>query len=232
MKVFLLAAGLGTRLRPLTDSVPKCLVPLNGKPLLEYWFILFRKYGIREVLINLHHLQGQVNDFLASSTNPFLVRTFYEETLLGSAGTVWANRDWVAEDDAFMIAYADNLTNADLGGMIDFHKKGNSILTVGLFETTAPHECGIALMDAENTITDFIEKPRIPRSNLASAGIFIATPHIFQYFKDEYPQDFGFDVLPRLIHRMKGFVIKESLIDIGDIRRYEQAQKVVRHMAF
>src|SRR5688572_2010248 len=96
-KVLLLAGGLGTRLRPLTDSVPKCLVPVAGRPLLDYWFDAFADAGIRDVLINTHHLPDRVRAYLArrNDTGRFRVCESYEPVLLGSAGTVHANRDWI-----------------------------------------------------------------------------------------------------------------------------------------
>lgn len=216
----------------MTDSVPKCLVPLGGKPLLHYWLLLFRKHGIEEMLINLHHLPEQVNGFLNGYEHSISIKTFYEEKLLGSAGTVRVNESWVCQEDCFLIAYADNLTNADLGQMIAFHRKEKPVMTAGLFKTNRPRECGIVLMNGENVITDFAEKPESPKSDLACAGIFIAGPEVFRRFGDECPLDFGFHVLPKLVGEMKGFVIKEFLIDIGDIKRYNQAQAAVKHLTF
>src|ERR1700730_3670541 len=98
MKAFLLAGGLGTRLRPLTDSIPKCLLPVRGIPMLQIWFNLCRAYGIGEVLINVHSHREAVRQFLMRSKNDLKVRVFEEETLLGSAGTILANRDWVSDE--------------------------------------------------------------------------------------------------------------------------------------
>src|SRR5438552_6352658 len=122
MKAVLLAAGRGTRLKPLTDSVPKCLLPIAGRPLLEYWLLLLARHGVTEVLINLHHLPDAVRRFLARSPHGPPVRTVHEPVLLGSAGTLWANRDWVSGEEEFLIACADNLTNADLGSLMRAHR--------------------------------------------------------------------------------------------------------------
>ncbi len=224
MKTFLLAAGVGSRLRPITDKIPKCLVPINGYPLLYYWLKLFERFGIDEVLINLHHLSDLVIQYLKQSPINLNIHTVYEQELLGSAGTIRCNFDFVYREDAFLICYADNLTNMNLEQMIDFHRRRRPILTLGLFHTNYPHECGIAEIDQDNTVVNFIEKPQKPKSNLAGAGIYIASHEILNYLPEYFPSDFGYDVLPRLIGKMKGYFINEYFMDIGTIDNYERAQ--------
>src|SRR5687767_4417606 len=115
-KSLLLAGGLGTRLRPLTDTTPKCLVPIRGRPLLDYWFDAFVRAGIADVLINTHHLPDQVRAYIGqkNASGQFRVAEAYEPTLLGSAGTHHANRDWIKTGDTALIVYADNLSDVDL----------------------------------------------------------------------------------------------------------------------
>jgi mannose-1-phosphate guanylyltransferase len=102
VKAFLLAAGLGTRLRPITDTVPKCMLAIDGRPLLDIWLDEFDRAGVEEVLVNLHYLPDVVRRHLATRTGTPAVRTFFEPELLGSAGTLAANRDWVAGEDMFL----------------------------------------------------------------------------------------------------------------------------------
>lgn len=232
MKVFLLAAGLGTRLKPLTYEIPKCLVPIGGKPLISYWFTLFKKYGLSDVLINLHHLPHKLEEFLNERVLPVNVITFFEKELLGSAGTVMANKDWVCNDKFFLIAYADNLTNVNLGKLIDYHVKEMPVLTMALFRSDFPKECGIATLDKDQTIIDFTEKPKNPSSNFANAGIYITGKEIFDYIPKKEKSDFGCDVLPNLIGQMKGFLINDYLLDIGNIERYQQAQRDIKRISF
>ncbi len=224
MKAFLLAAGIGSRLRPITDLIPKCLVPINGHPLLYYWLKLFEAHGIDEVLINLHHLPEPVFEFLEDYEFDIKVHTVFEQELLGSAGTVRNNFDFVCKERDFLICYADNLTNINLSRMIDFHKAKNPILTVGLFHANNPSKSGIAEMGDDFTVVRFIEKPEQPKSNLAGAGIYIANHEIWHYLPDRYPSDFGYDVLPQLAGKMKGYFIKEYFIDIGTMENYERAR--------
>jgi mannose-1-phosphate guanylyltransferase len=233
MKAFLLAAGLGTRLRPLTASAPKCLLPIGGRPLLEYWLLLLARHGVTEVLLNLHHLPEAVRAYLAAAPTPGLtVRTFHEPTLLGSAGTLWANRAWVAGAEDFLIAYADNLTNAHLGDLVAAHRARRPVLTAALFRAPRPQECGIAVLDRDGTIVEFEEKPSRPRGDLANAGLYVTGPRVFDYFEDKYPQDFGFDILPRLVGRMQGIALQDYLLDIGTHDRYAQAQRDVGRLGF
>lgn len=225
MKAFLLAAGKGTRLRPLTNKIPKCLVPIQGRPLLHYWLTLCGSSGINEVLINVHHLADHVLDYLRSNTFGLNVVPFYEERLLGSAGTVAANRWFVEGEDDFFIFYADNLTNLDLRRFLDFHKKRRALFTMGLFRTNCPAQCGIATLDEEDIITEFIEKPEMPKTDLANAGIYLAGEELFDYIPDKETVDFGHDVVPNLVNRMHGYVISDYLVDVGTLENYERAQR-------
>ena len=228
MKAFLLAAGYGTRLRPLTNTIPKCLVPICGKPLLEWWMNLFEKYGVEEVIINTHYLADAVRNFIKNynkkNKNLKLIE-FYEPELLGSGGTILANRAFVESENEFLICYADNLTNLNLIKLVEFHKTQNALLTMGLFYTNKPKECGIAAIDENGLIYEFVEKPQFPKSNLANAGVYVTNSNIFKYIPFKQPCDFGKDVLPKLVNKMYGYQIKDYLLDIGNLDNYEKAQK-------
>jgi mannose-1-phosphate guanylyltransferase len=224
MRAFLLAAGEGRRLRPLTDTTPKCLVPINGKPLLALWLELCRRHGITEVLINLHHLPEKVLAFLNTHEFGVDVTTVYEATLLGSAGTVAWHRSFVADERNFFILYADNLTNVDLGKMLRFHQERESLFTIGLFRTDQPREKGIVALDRVDRVVEFVEKPANPPSNLANAGIYVASQELYQYLAPKDFLDFGFDVLPKLVGQMYGYLIEEYLLDIGTHATYRRAQ--------
>jgi len=225
MKAFLLIAGRGTRLRPLTDQVPKCLVPIKGEPLLGIWLRLCRKHGVTEVLVNLHHLADEVEAYLDANDFGVKVERFYEPMLLGSAGTVLANREFVRGEDCFLIIYGDNLTNADLTEMCRFHRGHGGLFTVGLFRTSRPRECGIVELGADGLVESFEEKPAEPRSNLANGGIYVADERLFEYIPAKESVDFGFDVLPRIVRKMYGYVIEEYLVDIGSPENYELANR-------
>jgi mannose-1-phosphate guanylyltransferase len=229
MNVFLLAGGLGTRLRPLTNHIPKCLVPVRGRPLIDYWFDLFDGLGVDEVLVNVHHLPDLVEAHFVGHPWQDRVRLFQEPELLGSAGTVRANHDFVGDDD-FLVCYADNLTDTDLSVIWKRHQLGDSVLTMGLFHTPFPKECGIATLDDEGLIVDFVEKPEKPASDLANAGIYAVSSGIFEVIGDQPPPvDFGFDAIPKLIGRMAGIAIDGFLMDVGTPERYEAVQRLWPH---
>lgn len=224
-KAFLLAAGVGERLRPLTDTIPKCLVPICGEPLLSIWLELFANHGITDVLINLHHLPGVVTTFIEEYRGPVNIRTVYEESLLGSAGTVRENKSFVEGEEDFWVCYADNLTRADLTGMARFHRQHKALATLGLFETDRPEECGIVELDETGYVRSFTEKPSRPQSNLANSGLYLCRREIFDYIPQKEVADFGFDVFPQMIGKMAGYKIEELLMDVGSYDKYEQAQK-------
>lgn len=226
MKAFLLAAGYGTRLKPITDTLPKCLVPISGRPLLGWWLNLLKRHHIDEVLINTHYLSGQVEKYIASlNEEDMKIHLIYEPELLGSGGTVKNNIDFIQDERDFLICYADNLTCVDITQLISFHRSHAGILTMGLFYADNPSQCGIAVMDKEQVITEFVEKPAEPKSNLANAGIYVASRDIIRCFPDRPVFDFGHDVLPLLVNDMRGHLIKEYLLDIGTLDNYQKANK-------
>ena len=242
LKAFLLSAGLGTRLRPLTVTTPKCLLPINGKPLLEIWLDHLRKYNVDKVLINTHWLNEKVECFIgeekirgkAGGKWPE-VRLFYESELLGSGGTLMANKDWVADGQPFFILYGDNLTNVNLSKMYDFHRQHDQPVTLSVFKADEPERCGIVEIDEDSLVVDFVEKPMKPKSNMAAAGIYVADQRIFTFFPQNCgsicPLDLGCHVIPYLVGKMKAYFVEEFLIDIGTPESYEKAQKIYPQIA-
>lgn len=224
MKAFLLAAGLGTRLRPLTLTTPKCLIPICGKPMLFWWLRLFKQHGINEVLINLHYLGDQVKDYLDKNSMDISFTYFEEVELLGSAGTLRANRKFVTDTPDFFILYADNLTNCDLTLFYEFHLKNAQPLSMVLYRTDTPESKGIVELDKQNTIISFKEKPQKPISNLANGGIYLAKPEILDLIPDKECPDIGFDLLPKLVHHMTGWETTDYLLDIGSLDSLSRAE--------
>lgn len=225
MKAFLLAAGHGSRLRPLTDSIPKCLVPIGGVPLLGIWLNWCRQYGIDDVLVNTHAHDGVVSDYLhANNEHGIRVTVSYEPELLGSAGTLRYNQGFVADVQRFAILFADVLTQADFTSMTAFHDAHRAPATIGVYRVAEPSRCGIATVDPHCLVVNFVEKPQHPSSNLAFSGLMIANPAVLDEVPAKLPADIGFDLLPRLICRMYAFTINEYLIDIGNMERYQTAQ--------
>lgn len=217
VSVLVLAGGLGTRLRPLTDRLPKCLVPVGGRPLLDYWFDSFERAGLRRVVVNNHHLPDQLRAYLAdkTATGRFDARESYEPVLLGSAGTVHTNRALADGASDVLIVYADNLSTVDLGALLDEHRRHGDAMTMLLFRAPVPERCGIAELDGAGRVVSFVEKPKVPKSNLANAGVYVVTAAAYREIADQKAFDFGFDVLPRFVGRMRGFEHPGYHLDIG-----------------
>jgi len=226
MKAILLSAGLGTRLKPLTDNTPKCLLPINGVPLLYRWIYALEKCGIKEVLINTHYLSDQVEKSIESIKKTKInLRLAFEETLLGTAGTVWNNQKFIC-DESCVIINADTITKFDIKKMLRFHLKYNPLATLGYYSNDNPVGCGLIKLE-NNTVIRFEEKPDLAFSNLVYAGLLIINNSIFEKlpFLDKKDNcykglDFGYDVFPNLIGSMIGFKINEPIIDIGDVNTY------------
>lgn len=203
------------------------MLPVDGKPLLRYWLELLENHDINDVLINLHHLPDTVKWYVAdfASSHPdFRPTLFYEEELLGSAGTIGANDRWIRDEKEFVIAYADNLTNADLTKLVESHRDKDTVLTMGLFHSDSPGECGIATLDSSGLIVEFAEKPKRPRSDLANAGMYVASPKLLDYVPRGF-SDLGHDVLPKLVGKMYGDEIEGYLRDIGTLESYKRAER-------
>jgi len=225
VKAFLLAAGIGSRLRPITDSLPKCMVPIDDRPMLDIWLDAFDRAGVDEVLVNLHHLPDVVGDHLAMRTGPPAVRTFFEPELLGSAGTLVANRQWVAGEEFFLACYADNLTDFDLRSFIDAHRAHGAIATLAVFHSERPSAGGVVELDEAGRVIGFTEKPSEPVSDLTNAGIYAFHPSVLDEVDDMLPKDIGYDLLPRLVGRARAVPVEGYFRDIGTIEAYRLARE-------
>lgn len=225
-KALLLAGGTGSRLRPITDTTPKCLVPIAGRPLLDYWFTALHAAGIRDVLINTHHLRPQVSDYIRDrNQNGWSVVEAWEPELMGSAGTIRANSEWCHDTDHCLIVYADNLSTLDLGQFLEFHESHQDPFSMMLFRTQTPKSCGIATLDADQRVIDFVEKPEKPTSDLANGGVYAVTADAYREIADMRAFDLGFDVLPRFVGRMRGWEFPGFHLDIGTHENLERAER-------
>jgi mannose-1-phosphate guanylyltransferase/phosphomannomutase len=230
MKGMILAAGEGRRLRPLTDNLPKPMLPLAGKPLLEHIITHLRDCGVADLAVNLHHLAAIVMDYFGDGSRwKVTLRYSLEKQLWGSAGGV--KRLQAYFDDTFIVYYGDVFTHADLGPMIALHRRSGALATLGLYHVPDPWNRGIVQLDGAQTIVKFVEKP--PReqvfSDLANAGIYVLEPAVLDRIPPDQVWDFGNDVFPAMLAegvRVAGYVIEDPLIDIGLPEKYEQAQRL------
>jgi len=224
MKAFILAAGNGTRLRPLTDNLPKCLLPVRDVPLLAIWLESCKIASIDEVLINAHTHGEKVREFAASYRDEIKIHVTQEEQLLGSAGTLAENHRFVEGESAFFVLYGDVLTSASLSDMASFHLQKKQLATLGVYQVPDPQRCGIVTIDSQSLIQKFQEKPAQPQGNWAFSGVMMASPEILDCIPAHRPADIGFDLLPQLAGKMAAYKISEYLLDIGTLHNYNMAQ--------
>ena len=227
MKALLLCAGLGTRLRPVTDTIPKCLVPINGKPLLEYWLENLTNVGVNEFLINTSYLSEQVEEFIKNSKYSDKVTLVYEEKLLNTGGTLLANKEFF-DEKPFMLVHADNLSFCDFELFIKSHlnRAKRCEMTMMLFKSDTPSSCGIVKLDNDNIVQEFYEKIKNPPSNLANGAVYICETTIFDFLKslDKVDIDFSNDLLPKYIGKINTYLNDTYHRDIGTIKSYALAQ--------
>lgn len=225
MKAFLLAAGVGSRLRPLTDTTPKCMLDFGGQPILDIWLDEFHRAGVDEVLVNLHHLADVVSRHLAGRSDPPPVRTFYEPELLGSAGTLAANRGWIGADDMFLACNADNLTDFDLQLLVTAHRQSGAIATLAVFRSPQPSAGGVVELSADGIVIGFAEKPMRPVSDLVNAGMYAFHPSVLDELGGQCHADIGYDLLPKLVGRARTVLVDGYLRDIGTADAYRRARE-------
>jgi len=230
MKGMILAAGEGRRLRPLTNHLPKPMLPVAGRPLLEHTIIHLRNCGITDLAVNLYHLPTIVQDHFGNGERwDVNLRYSVEEQLLGSAGGVKRLQSFF--DDTFVVYYGDLFTQTDLRAMVEYHRQTGAVATMGLYQVPDPWNRGIVELDHNQMIVRFAEKP--PRdqvfSNLANAGIYVLEPEVLNYIPPDQVYDFGHDVFPDLLVRevqVAGYVIEDLLIDIGLPEKYEEVNRI------
>jgi mannose-1-phosphate guanylyltransferase len=225
MKAFLLAAGLGTRLRPITNNTPKCLVRVDDRPLLDIWLESFAQAGVDEVLVNAHYMAEIVARHLAARTGSPSVRMSFEPELLGSAGTLRANRRWVEDEEMFLVCYADNLTSFDLGLLIDAHRERWPIATLAAFHSENPAAGGVLQVALDGRVVGFEEKPAEPATDLVNAGMYAFSPDVIDEIDAELPRDIGYHLLPRLVGRAFAVPVECYFRDIGTVEAYQHARE-------
>jgi mannose-1-phosphate guanylyltransferase len=226
MRALLLAAGFGTRLRPLTDVVPKCLVPLNGVPILEIWLQNLMANGVDQVLINTHYLRSKVEAFVSTNKYAKCVTLVHESALLGTAGTLVANLDFFGDQDGMLI-HADNYCLPEISEFIDahLHRPKECLMTMMTFNTDEPSSCGIVELSDNGVVQAFYEKVNSPPGNIANGAVYILSKELLALIADEINgvSDFSREVLPLLIGRIFTFQTKSIFIDIGTHENYIKA---------
>ena len=229
MRAILLSAGLGTRLRPITNNTPKCLVPINGVPLLHIWLERLTAAGIGPFLVNTHYLANKVNAFIEESSFRTKTKVTYEENLLGTAGTLIKNLDFFQGGNGLLM-HTDNYCLADFSVFERAHNNRPSgcLMTMMTFRTDAPSSCGIVEVDENGVVIGFHEKVENPPGNLANGAVYILSSEFLEIIKTDlnYVTDFSTEVL----YRFKGHIftheISDVFLDVGTPDRYEKANNL------
>ena len=225
-----LAGGLGTRLRPLTDRIPKCLVEIGGFPLLEGWHAALADAGLERAIVNAHAHAAQVEAWAeaATSRGPVEWSVFREPELLGSAGTLRAVLPELERGSDFLVIYGDNLSEVDLGAFLAFHRESHHEFTIALHEVPDPESKGVVELDGAGRVVSFEEKPERPRSNLVNAGLYAISRGVLDSIDWADAFDLGHDVLPLLLDRMAGYRLRGYHRDIGTPDSLESAERDLR----
>lgn len=228
IKALLLAAGKGTRLRPITLKKPKCLVEINGIPILDRWLKKLNQLKVNAILINTHYLYSQVEDFLAiSKYKSKSIRIFHEEILLGTAGTLIANKYFFKGSTGLLI-HADNYTNINLDELLKAHQRrpSNCLLTMLTFNTKYPKSCGVVETDKDGILIGFHEKKSDPPGNKANGAIYVFDYEFLDLLESKYPEakDFSLDIIPNFIGNIYTWHTNSPFLDIGTKELLEEAE--------
>ena len=226
MKVLLLAAGLGTRLKPLTDTVPKCLVSIHGQPLLYIWLQRLSAAGAGPFLINTHYLAAKVADFVQGSPYKSAVTLVNEAELLGTAGTLIANLSFFGDSDGMLI-HADNYCLADLRAFQEAHRNRPTycFMTMMTFRTQTPLSSGIVDLDQHGVVVGFHEKVSNPPGNLANGAVDLLSGELMQWLRtlNQSPKDFSTEIISSLLGRIYTYETDAVFLDIGTPQAYALA---------
>lgn len=225
MKAIVLCGGRGTRLRPYTYSIPKPMLPLGRKPILEFVLLNLKQHGLKEIFFTVGYLKDQIMQYFGDGSKFWVkIKYFIEEEEMNTAGSILPCKEYV--NGSFIVAMGDHLTSVNPQKLAELHKKKGAMATIALRRTGIPLEYGVAHADEEGRILRFEEKPIV--QNLVNAGLYCFEPEIFKYIKSGY--DFAQDVFPQLLKdkkRIYGYIFEEYWVDIGRVPDYEQLNQII-----
>jgi NDP-sugar pyrophosphorylase family protein len=236
MKAMVFAAGQGLRLRPLTDRVPKALVPVAGRPMIEYPLLLLRHYGIRDIIINLHHLGEQIETYLGDGKK-FGVQITYskEPELLDTGGGLLKAKPFL-EDETFIVVNTDVIIDLSLADLVAFHRSKKSTATLVLRPDADADRFGSMEIDSDGRIYRFLNakrptSPSLPGRKLMFTGVQILEPRIFDYMQSApRPRKFGTtkDTYPQMLMEgepLYGYCFDGLWQDLGTPERIEHVEQ-------
>ncbi len=228
MKAMILAAGVGSRLDPLTRKVPKPMVPIVNKPVMEHIVGNLAKCGFRDVMVNVHYLGDQIMDYFGDGSKwDIHIHYSVEDQLWGDAGSVKRCEDFF-DEQTFLVVGGDDLTDIDFGRLVRHHQEKKALATIALSLVEEPSEYGIALLNDKGRITRFLEKPKgeVIFSNSANTGIYVFDKSVLELIPKGTKYGLGANLLPLLLEqksRFYGFLTSGYWKDVGSLREYHQA---------
>lgn len=227
MKAVIMAGGEGTRLRPMTCSRPKPLVPVANKPVMEHIVELLKRHHIINIASTLQYMPDLISEYFGDGDSfGVRMRYFIEKKPLGTAGSVKNAEEFL--DDTFLVISGDALTDIDIRSVINYHVEKRALATLVLKKVDIPLEYGVVVTDQEGRIIRFLEKPSWGEvfSDTVNTGIYVLSPEIFQYIRPNEVFDFSKDLFPILLKenkRIYGYITEDYWCDIGDIGAYIEA---------
>jgi len=229
MKAVVMAGGEGTRLRPMTASQPKPMLPVANRPIMEHVLRLLRRHGLTDTVVTVHFLASMVRNYFGDGDD-FGMSLQYatEETPLGTAGSV-KNAEEALRDESFLVISGDALTDIDLSDLIAFHKDNNALVTVALARVPDPLEFGIVIVDDDGKIQRFLEKPTWGQvfSDTVNTGIYVMEPEVLAHVPAGQIVDWSAEVFPKLLEngeRLYGWIANGYWEDVGSLESYLKAQ--------
>lgn len=227
MKGMILAAGVGSRLDPLTRNTPKPMVPIVNRPVSEHVVELLAKHGFDQIMMNLYHLGPQIESHFGDGSKLGVEISYSkEEELLGTAGAVKAVEEFF--DDTFIVIGGDDLSDIDLTRALEYHKSKKAVATIALSLVDDPSQYGIVMTTEKGRITRFSEKPKgeMIFGNAANTGIYLFEPRILELIPRGAFYDFGRDLFPLMIDLKEpffGLLTSSYWRDIGGLSEYRAA---------
>ncbi len=224
MRAIILSAGEGKRLRPITDTIPKVMIDVLGKPLIEHTVLLLKKNNIKDIFINLFYLPEKVIDYLGNGEK-FGVRIIYghEKSLLGSAGALQNFKHLLKKD--FFVLYGDVYIKVDLIKMLKFHKKNKSLFTIAVHDAHHPKDSDLVIIDKHKRVIDWLTSPHKKTCGVNSAGLYIINEKVLKFLPRKIPFDFAHDFIPLLFIKkipLFAYNTTETMMDIGTLDRYNK----------
>ena len=228
MKAMILAAGVGSRLDPLTRNIPKPMVPIVNKPVMEHIVEMLAKNGFKEIVVNVYYLGEQIRDYFGDGCKwGVSIQYSPEDRLWGDAGSVKRCEDFF-DDDTLVVVGGDDLADIDLTRLVRFHKEKKALATIALSLVDDPSEYGIALLNDRGRITRFLEKPKgeVIFSNSANTGVYVFDRHVLELIPKGVRYGFGNNLFPMLLEqktRFYGYLTSSYWKDVGNLRQYQEA---------